>query len=106
MMKCSSYNQEFDLVMINQNKKVISFATIWIDTKNSIGVFEPVGTHRDFRGQGLAKLIITAGIKKLKENFIKKAYLKTGHNNQAARALYKKLGFKEIARESSWEKYL
>ena len=105
MMKCSSYNQEFDLVMSNQNKKVISFATIWIDTKNSIGVFEPVGTHRDFRGQGLAKLIITAGIKKLKENYIKKAYLKTGHNNHAARALYKKLGFKEIAREYSWEKY-
>lgn len=105
MMQGSSYNPEFDLILINQDKKVLSFATIWADSENSIGIFEPVATHKDFWGKGLAKIIMTAGLNKLKENNIRKAYLKTSHNNQAAKSLYEKLGFKEIAREYSWEKY-
>lgn len=106
MMKCSSYNPEFDLVLINNDEKVLSFATIWVDTENSIGVFEPVGTHEDFRGQGLAKAIMTFALNKLKENNIKKAYLKTGHNNCAAQTVYQSLDFKAIAREYRWKKYL
>lgn len=106
LMECSSYKPDFDLVLVNQDEKVLSFATIWLDTKNSIGVFEPIGTDKEVRGKGLAKLIMTAGLNKLKKNKIEKAYLKTGHKNYAAQTVYEKLGFKAIAREYSWERDL
>jgi hypothetical protein len=39
------------------NGDYVSFCTIWIDERNKYGKFEPVGTHAEYQGMGLAGFV-------------------------------------------------
>lgn len=106
MMKTDTYSENLDLVVIAPDNSVASFATIWVDNDNNIGIFEPVGTHSNYRHKGLCKAVIFEGIRLLKNLGISKAFIKTSFKNIAAQSLYKSIGFLEIGKEYEWTKKL
>ena len=71
-----------------------SACTIWFDPVNSVGLFEPVGTHPDFRGKGLGKAVMAEGMRRMKAAGMRRAIVGFDPNNAAALALYTSLGFR------------
>jgi hypothetical protein len=54
MQQAPDYRQDLDLFIVAPNGDYVSFCTIWIDERNKYGKFEPVGTHAEYQGMGLA----------------------------------------------------
>jgi mycothiol synthase len=60
------YRPELDLVAIAPNGEVAAFTTIWYDEATRSGYFEPVGTMPEHQRQGLARSLMTEGMRRLK----------------------------------------
>ena len=63
--------------------------------KGFVGLYDIV-VNEEFRGKGYGKEIVEAILTKAKDMGIKKAYLAVVDNNEIAKELYSKMGFKEI----------
>ena len=88
------YDGQRDLFVRSPNGRGASACTIWFDAMNAIGLFEPVGTHPDFQGQGLGKAVMAEGMRRMKAAGMRRAIVGFDPNNSAALALYKSLGFR------------
>lgn len=87
------YDGEHDLFVRSPDGRGASACTIWFDTVNGVGKFEPVGTHPDFQGQGLGKAVMTEGLRRMKAAGMRRAVVGFDPNNVAALALYTSMGF-------------
>lgn len=65
MAKTPDYRSDLDLYVASESYEVVSFATIWYDAANKIGILEPVGTHYDYRRMGLARAVIGEGARRI-----------------------------------------
>ena len=61
-----------------------------------------LATHSDHRGTGLATDLLSQSIAKLKSSGCQEIFLEVAEDNQAARALYKKLGFVPVGRRPGY----
>ncbi|MCD4670277.1 MAG: GNAT family N-acetyltransferase [Actinomycetia bacterium] len=77
MRKAPDYKQELDLSIVDANDEVASFATVWHDESNQIGILEPVGTIPKYRKMGLGKAVIYEGINRIRKRGAKKMYVGT-----------------------------
>jgi mycothiol synthase len=91
------YDGERDLFVRSPDGRGASACTIWFDPVNAVGLFEPVGTHPDFQGQGLAKAVMAEGLRRMQAAGMRRAVLGFDPNNVAALALYTSLGFRASA---------
>ncbi|MDQ3249074.1 MAG: GNAT family N-acetyltransferase, partial [Chloroflexota bacterium] len=93
MRQVVGYDPELDLVMEAPDGTFAAYCVCWIDQQNGLGLFEPVGTHPDFRQQGLGKALLTEGLRRLHARGAGTALVTTGGSNAAARRLYEGVGF-------------
>lgn len=94
VMESPGYLPERELVIQALDGTFAAFCIIWFDHLNRMGLFEPVGTHKDYRRRGFGKAIMQYGMRKMAAagmNFASVAHFGT---NDAARGLYQSLGFK------------
>jgi GNAT superfamily N-acetyltransferase len=63
--------------------------------KGFVGIFDII-VKQEFRGKGYGKEIVETILAKSKEAGVKKAHLSVVNNNETAKKLYAKIGFKEI----------
>jgi len=66
IQKAPLYRPELDLVAIAPNGEVAAFTTIWYDQATRSAYFEPVGTRPEHLRQGLARALMTEGLRRLK----------------------------------------
>lgn len=92
-MGSAVYAGECDLLVRAPDGRGASACTIWFDTVNRVGLFEPVATHPDFQRMGLGKAVMGEGLRRMKAAGMTRAVLGFDPNNRAARALYTSLGF-------------
>ncbi|MCC6453907.1 MAG: GNAT family N-acetyltransferase [Caldilineaceae bacterium] len=88
------YNGERDLFVRSPDGRGASACTIWFDAVNAVGLFEPVGTHPDFQGKGLGKVVMGEGLRRMKAAGMQRAVVGFDPNNVAALALYTSMGFR------------
>jgi mycothiol synthase len=67
----------------------------------STGYIGMTGVHPDYRGKGLGRAIVSAGIEYLESKGAKKVELEVDHSNKPARELYLSLGF-DLLGENVW----
>ncbi len=91
------YDGERDLFVRAPDGRGASACTLWFDPVNAVGLFEPVGTHPDFQGQGLGKAVMTEGLRRMQAAGMRRAIVGFDPNNAPALALYSSLGFKASA---------
>lgn len=97
LMGSAVYAGERDLFVRAPDGRGAAACTIWFDPVNGVGLFEPVGTHPDFQGQGLGKAVMAEGLRRMQAAGMRRAVLGFDPNNVAALALYTALGFRASA---------
>lgn len=98
------YDPEHDVVALAPDGSVAAFAIAWVDWVNRHGLFEPVGTHPDYRGMGLGKAVLNAGLRRMVGEGCLTAQVGHHHDAEAARRLYESVGFKRVDLWTRYEK--
>ena len=89
--------QEYEIVTVAPDGRFASFTQVWVDDVNKTILFEPVGTHADFRRRGIGKAMMVYVLKRMKaEHSIERAYVchELPDKNPASGALYASVGFR------------
>ena len=92
-------HMEYEWVVVAPDGRFAAFTQLWIDDVNRSLLFEPVGTHSDFRRQGIGKALMVHALRRMRaERGIERAYV--GHEppakNPASGALYASVGFQPL----------
>jgi ribosomal protein S18 acetylase RimI-like enzyme len=91
------YRYDLDCVAVAPDGSFAAFTMCWLDPEAAVGYFEPVGTHQDHRRLGLGKAVNTFGLRRLREEGAREALVYGEVANPASQALYRSVGFREIA---------
>ena len=103
-MRSPVYTPELDLVAVAPGGTFAAFCLCWLDPVNQVGHFEPVGTHPDFRRQGLGAAVLNAGLRQMRARGMKTASVCVESDNPAAQRLYEAVGFRAIHRICTYTK--
>ena len=90
---------EYELAVVAPDRRFAAFTNLWIDEVNRSLLFEPVGTHSDFRRRGIAKALMIHALRRMQtEHDIKCAYVchEPPAENPASTALYASVGFAKL----------
>ncbi len=90
----SSKNQQpRTLVAVSPSGEWAGMATLHLDDRNRMGLFEPVGAHPRFRRLGLARAVMSQGLREMAVYGMRAARVSHDATNVAAAELYRSLGF-------------
>ena len=94
------------IIFITENGKPAAYNwTMFLsDGETSSGVVAMTGVHPDYRGRGIGRAVVTAGIAYLVERGASFVELEVDAENTPARELYLKLGFRKVGRSVWYEK--
>ncbi len=87
------YDPARELVVVAPEGRIAGFTRIWLDDLNRVGLFEPVGTHADFRRRGLARALMLHALRVMTDAGMDTARVEHDTTNAPAAALYRSLGF-------------
>lgn len=82
-----------DFFLLWDNGTMIGYC--WLKVENSEGEFYVVGVDPKRQGEGLGRILMSAGMKRLAERRIRSAHLYVEGDNTAALRLYRSFGFRE-----------
>jgi mycothiol synthase len=88
---------EYEIVTVAPDGRFAAFTNVWVDEVNHTIVFEPMGTHSDFRRMGIGKAMMVHVLKRMQaEHGIQCAYVchELADKNPASDALYRSVGFR------------
>ncbi len=92
------YFGKLNIKVLRQNNTVAGFTTYYQENFYN-GEIQFVAVSKDFRRKGYGKLLTEYAVKDLFKMGVKKVSLCTRLNNEGARRIYEKVGFKEIHRD-------
>jgi len=94
VMESPGYSADREYVVEAPDGVLAAFTVTWDDTVNSTGLFEPVGTHKDYRRLGLGKAVVQYGMKQMAARGMEFATVTNICDNNASKELYRACGFK------------
>ena len=106
LKQAPTYRQEMDLVVRDSEGGVAAFALIWFDEANRVGTFEPVGTRSSHQRRGLARVLMTEGMDRLRALGATTALVVSNGDVEAANRLYDSVGLTVVGRNRSWKKQI
>lgn len=89
-------HMEREFVVVAPDGRFAAFTNVWLDEVNRSILFEPVGTHSDFRRRGIGKAMMVNVLKQMQaEHNIQCAYVchELPDKNPASGRLYASVGF-------------
>ena len=89
--------QEYEFVVVAPDGRFAAFTQVWVDDINHSILFEPVGTHQDFRRRGIARAMMVYVMKRMQaEHGTQYAIVwhELPDKNPASGALYASVGFR------------
>lgn len=93
------YRADLDCVCVAPDGAVASYVIAWLDERNGVAEFEPVGTHADHRRLGLARATSLFALQRLREEGARTAMVACRGDLGDACALYASVGFEEHERD-------
>jgi GNAT superfamily N-acetyltransferase len=99
LRQAPGYIPELDLVVVAPDGGFAAYCICWLDPVNHSGEFEPVGTRPAFRGQGLGKVVMYEGLRRLQARGAHTAIVYAEGHNVAAISLYRAVGFQPIDKD-------
>lgn len=93
VMSSPGYEPERELMVLAPDGQIAAFTVIRFDPLNKTGLFEPVGTHSEFRRLGLARAMMFHALRMMQRQGLERAIVEHTADNLPARELYRSLGF-------------
>jgi mycothiol synthase len=93
VMESPGYAPERELVIQAPDGSFVAFVVTWYDPLNRMGLFEPVGTHKDHRRRGFGRALMLYGMQLMAAAGMEYASVAHFGDNEAARGLYQGCGF-------------
>jgi ribosomal protein S18 acetylase RimI-like enzyme len=84
------------LVAYDDQGNAVAAVTVWSAGRGKPGLVEPMGVHRDHRGQGYGRAITIAAAAELQKLGSSNAVVYTSSSNVGGVATYKAAGFQEL----------
>ncbi len=97
LLTVPSYRTDDDLVVEAPDGSLAAFAIAWWDGDARVGEFEPVGTHPEHQRRGLARALLTWGLRRYAERGARVVQVYSDATNGASEALYEAVGFERRA---------
>jgi ribosomal protein S18 acetylase RimI-like enzyme len=91
-----SYKPGLDLVVEAPGGRLAAFCICWFNEITGDSQVEPLGSHVDFRGLGLGRLVLAEGLRRLQALGSSNIYVETDKQRNAALSLYQSEGFEVI----------
>jgi len=104
VMRKPGYDAHREIVVVAPDGRFAAFCIYWLDPINRIGLFEPVGTHREFQRKGLARAMMNSTMRRMREENMTRAMVGHMTNNPASTNLYASLGFQTKYRVYQYKK--
>jgi ribosomal protein S18 acetylase RimI-like enzyme len=104
VMESPGYAPERELVVQGPDGGFVAFTVTWHDHLNRMGLFEPVGTHKDYRRRGFGRALMLYGLQQMAAAGMRYASVAHFGDNDAARGLYHDCGFRPWHLEDSYVK--
>lgn len=98
LRQAPDYRADLDLAVVDAVGEIVSFAGVWFDEVNKIGILEPVGTHPDYRRLGLGRAVIYEGINRIAREGATKVFVGSGQE------FYRRIGFVPRYTLQVWDK--
>jgi ribosomal protein S18 acetylase RimI-like enzyme len=95
VMQKPGYHPNHEIVVVAPDGQIAAFTLIHLDPVNKVGLFEPVGVRRAFQRRGLARAMMLYALHEMQRQGMATATVEHDASNQAARALYRSLGFRK-----------
>jgi mycothiol synthase len=95
-IQSAAYPNGWDIVVTAPTGQFAAFCLCWLDHVNKAGYLEPMGTHPDFRQQGLGKAVILAALGRMQQAGMESASVCVEPDNHAAQRLYTSAGFQSV----------
>jgi mycothiol synthase len=95
VMTKPGYDPAREIVAEAPDGRIAAYTVYWIDSRNKIGHFEPVGTHSDFRRRGLARAVMLRAMRQMQRDGITMATVHHLAENIPALRLYESIGFEK-----------
>ena len=94
------YRADLDCVVEAPDGRLVAYCCAWLDPANAAGLFEPVGTHPEFRRLGLGSAVCRFALHRLREEGAGSAKVAAivDPANMGAKLLYESVGFREVGR--------
>jgi ribosomal protein S18 acetylase RimI-like enzyme len=106
VMESPGYAPERELVIQAPDGTFVAFTVTWHDHLNRTGLFEPVGTHKDYRRRGFGRAIVLYGLQQMAAAGMTIASVAHFGDNEAARGLYQACGFQPWHLQDGYKKQL
>lgn len=103
VMASPTYRQELDLMAVAPDGAPAAYCIVWHDAANRFGLFEPVGTHQDYRRLGLARAVLHHGLRLLQARGAETAHVYAAGGKEGGAALYPAAGFAVVDRNEQWQ---
>lgn len=104
LRKLPVYDPSLDILAVAPDGAFVANCIAWADTGSGVGVFEPVGVARDWRGRRLARAVMTSALHRLQARGMREARVGTAHFNRSAIAAYLACGFQRVDASAWWAK--
>ncbi|MFW5691399.1 MAG: GNAT family N-acetyltransferase [Chloroflexota bacterium] len=98
------YDPELDIMVEVGDGVLAATAGLTCHPQHGFAMLEPVCTHPDHEGRGLAKATIAEGLRRLRAHGIHTVYVSTAGNNAPANHVYDRMGFSHVERSQLWRK--
>jgi mycothiol synthase len=105
VMESPGYEPERELVIQTPDGSFAAFTVTWYDHLNATGLFEPVGTHEDYRRRGFGRALLLYGMQQMAAAGMKLATVANFGQNEAAHRLYQACGFQPWHLQDDYKKY-
>jgi GNAT superfamily N-acetyltransferase len=95
------YREDLHVLVEAPDGTLASTAIMWLDEHNRTAEFEPVGTHRGYRRQGLSSALLLEGMRRARQAGATRMLVNClgAPAYPAARDLYLGVGFREFTRD-------
>ncbi|MCW5632610.1 MAG: GNAT family N-acetyltransferase [Rubrivivax sp.] len=100
LRQTSLYRPDLDLLVLDAHDGVAAYALFWLDGQTATGLVEPMRTEDGHRRRGLARHLLTAGIRLLAEAGAERIKICFQPDNAAARDLYLGVGFEPVTQSA------
>lgn len=96
LRQTSLYRPDLDLVIIDSDERNAAYGMVWFDPVTSTGLVEPMRTEVEHQRRGLARHILTSGLRLLTEAGADRVKVCFEADNPAAESLYLSVGFEPV----------